>query len=296
MAIKKINVFALILNYNSAAESVELFSLLNGFNLKYLKILVIDNNSFEIDKKELKDHIPAKNLLFNKKNLGYAGGNNVGIEIALKNDAKFIWLLNPDIRIKEETLPSLLEAFNLYDNLAAVGPRIIQRENMNKIFSDGEIIKWNMSCSTFHLNFNEMVSEIDPTFNDQIDYIDGSSILLNSAAIIEIGKLSEDYFLYFEETDWCFKAKNENWKLLINSHAVVYNLTSSKGKVFHYYMMRNRLIFCQKFHPDFNKVRSFYFKALLKELYLRLFKDLYLKPFYINRVKGFISGTVKTLI
>jgi len=140
-----------------------------------------------------------------------------------------------------------------------------------------------------------MVSEIAPTYNDQIDYIDGSSILLNLDAIREIGMLSEEYFLYFEETDWCYRAKNKNWKLLINSNAVVHNLTSKKENVFHFYMMRNRLIFCRKFHPNFRKVRNFYLNSLFNELFFRLVKGIYLKPFYISRVKGFLSGTLKTL-
>lgn len=288
-------VYALILNYNSSSDTIALYNSLKSFAFKFLRIIVIDNDSESFDKDCLKRDIPLQDLLFNFKNLGYAGGNNQGIEIALKNNAQFIWLLNPDIRIEEETLPTLLEAFELYENLAAVGPRIIQRENNIKIFSDGEIIKWNPACSTFHLNFNESVSEIDAKINDQVDYIDGSSILLNSAAFREIGKLSQDYFLYFEETDWCIKARQKNWKILVNSHAVVYNLTSRKENVFHYYMMRNRLIFCRKFHPDFREVRTFYFNALLKELYLRLVKGIYLKPYYLSRVKGFLSGTIKTL-
>ncbi len=293
MEFNQLITYAIILNYNSASDSVDLFENLEQQHCKYLRILVIDNNSSEEDQLQLKENIPARNLIFNDKNLGYAGGNNIGIEIALNEKADYVWILNPDIRINNQSLPILLKTISEDKTLAAIGPRIIQRNNPNKIFTDGEMLVMNKKCSTIQKNYNLEVSRVPKNIDYDIDYIDGSSILLNCEAIKEIGKLPEEYFLYFEETDWCFRARKHNFRLAVNSNASVYNLTSLKKSVFHYYFMRNRLIFSKKYHPDFIKVRNYYVKELLGEVGYRL-KGKYFKPFFKSRVKGLVSGIIKT--
>ncbi|MCG9973024.1 glycosyltransferase [Christiangramia crocea] len=290
---ERLNVFALILNYNSANETIELFKNLEEQNYKFLNILVIDNHSSNSDLIKLKENVPSKNLFLNKNNSGYAAGNNIGVDIALRQKADYIWILNPDIRITFYSLPILLNTIIEDKTLAAVGPRIIHRHNRAKIFSDGELLRMDEKCSTSQKNFNKDVSEIPGNVDYGIDYINGSSILLNCKAIREIGNFPEEYFLYFEETDWCFRARQNNWRLAINTNAIVYNLTSVKKSLFHYYFMRNKLIFCKKYHPDFSKVKNYYLKSLIREL-LNRFKGKYFRPFYKSRIKGFISGILFT--
>ncbi|MFD2517937.1 glycosyltransferase family 2 protein [Salinimicrobium flavum] len=290
---KWFKVFAVILNYNSAKESITLFKNLEEQNYKFLEILVIDNDSSESDQFELKENIPSESLIINNKNLGYAGGNNIGIEIALNKKADYVWVLNPDIRVNDQTLPILLKTISEDETLAAVGPRIIHRCNTLKIFSDGEMLVMDKKCSTTQKNYNRIISEIPKTIDYQIDYINGSSILLNCIALRDIGKFPEKYFLYFEETDWCFRAREKKWRLALNSNAVVFNLTSAKESVFHYYFMRNKLIFCKNYHPNFPQVRSYYFKSLLVEVFNR-FRGKYFKPYFKSRFEGFISGVFYT--
>ena len=288
------SVFALLLNYNSSVDTLELYDQLVALERLELKILVLDNNSTAAQKKILLRHIPKEEIIFNPKNLGYAGGNNVGIEIALNEQADYVWILNPDIRIEENTISTLLGTFKEKEKLAAVGARINHRKNRDLIFSDGEVLEMNERCSTYHKNHNLKAEEIPLKIDFNIDYIDGSSILISAQALKEIGGLCEDYFLYFEETDWCYRAKATNWKIAVNRNAVVYNSTSIKNGLFHYYMIRNRLIFSKKHHSEFDKVRAFYIKSLSRELINR-FEGQYFKPFFADRLKGLISGLLKTV-
>lgn len=293
MRFENLNIYAIILNYNSAEESIALYDNLKEGGYGNLNILVIDNASKAADRSQLKQNIPTNALIFNEKNIGYAGGNNVGIEVALIKNADYIWLLNPDIRVKNNTLSILLETALADVSLAAVGSRIIHRTNPSTIFSDGELLLMDEKCSTIHKNSHREVIDVPGGIDYKIDYIDGSCILLNANAINDIGKLSEEYFLYFEETDWCFRARNRKWKLAINSNASVYNLTSVKTDVFHYYFSRNKLIFSKKFHSNFNEVRSYYVKEIMKE-FLNRFKGKYFKPYYKSRLKGLLVGILKT--
>ena len=284
--------YAIILNYNSSNESIALFRNLEKLGEKSLVVLVIDNASPEEDRQLLKKAIPESNLILNNTNKGYAAGNNAGVNIALQKKADYIWILNPDIRADEKALKILIDTLTKDHQLAAVGPRIVHRHKPGFIFSDGEIMDRAL-CKTSHKNHNLPVAKVPSKLDYAIDYIDGSSILLNSKAVEEIGNLPEEYFLYFEETDWCFKAREMGWKLAVNSNAVVYNVTSDKKSIFHYYMSRNRLIFSKKYLANYRKIRKYYATIVIKELMDRL-KGKFLKPYFFSRLKGIFSGIIKT--
>ncbi|TBW25572.1 glycosyltransferase family 2 protein [Gramella sp. KN1008] len=286
--------YAIILNYNSSEESIALFRNLEELNEKSLVILVIDNASPEEDRQLLKNAIPKSNLILNNSNKGYAAGNNVGINIALQQEAEYIWILNPDIRVEKESLQLLLSTMNADKEIAAIGPRILRREDKEVIFSDGEKLYFDEKCSTEHKNSWLKDIDVSGSKDYDIDYVDGSCILLRASAIKEIGMLPEKYFLYFEETHWCVEAKRKGWKLAVNSNAKVFNLTSEKNGIFHYYFMRNRLLFCKRYHPNFKTVRRYYFNLLLNE-FLNRFKGKYFKPFYRSRLKGFFAGVYRTI-
>lgn len=288
-------IYILILNYNSAKESLALFYQLREFAFLNTKILVIDNFSFPSDRNLLTENIPGGNLILNNKNKGYAGGNNIGLKLALEDCADYMLILNPDIRLQKDSLSILLKSLKQDKNLAAIGPRIVKRENPILIFTDGELVIEDDSLQTIHQNHNKLIYDTKQKFNYAINYIDGSCILLNAKAVKEVGEFSEEFFLYFEETDWCFRAKQKGWDLAVNSNAVVYNLTSSKGRIFHYYMMRNKLIFCKKYFPHYQNVENFYLKSLIKE-FLDRFRGIYFKPHYFSRCRGFLSGALKNLI
>ncbi|SDR69142.1 glycosyltransferase family 2 protein [Christiangramia echinicola] len=286
--------YAVILNYNSWQESLILYTSLVELSRPDLKVIVLDNNSSETDKNHLERNIPAGDFIQNKQNLGYAGGNNVGVKKALEEGAEYIWILNPDIRITTSSLEILINSLEKNPKLAAVGPRIRSRENPDLIFTDGENLILDKECRTFHLNYNVPFKDIAPRINFDIDYIDGSSIFIRSQALLDIGIFSEHYFLYFEETDWCLRARSKGWKIAINSNAEVFNITSEKGKLFHFYMNRNRLILCKKYHPDFRSVLWFHAKKLFEELMNRIKGEAYLKPYYFARCKGFLAGLIKS--
>ena len=102
-----LKVYAIVLNYNSSDECIGLFKNLSQYNQRISEILIIDNASSIEDIENLKKNIPLDKLIFNSENLGFAGGNNIAIQKALTEKADFIWVLNPDIRIDDDTLPQL---------------------------------------------------------------------------------------------------------------------------------------------------------------------------------------------
>lgn len=286
--------YVIILNYNSAEETITLYHQVKELLYQDLKICVLDNCSKEEDKALLQKLIPSGDLILNKANLGYSGGNNLGIKLAIDAGADYVWLLNPDIRIENTTLPILTETLLLDKSLAAVGPRIIKREDPDTIFSDGELIDTSTNFHTLHKNFNDKVKNQSVILDYDIDYIDGSCILFNCEAIKQVGYISEDYFLYFEETDWCTRAKRAGWKLAVNRRAVAYNLTSEKKEVYHYYYTRNKLLFSKKFDLNYDSLKKREINTIVNEIRNRI-KGVYLKPYFFSRLKGLIAGITQKI-
>lgn len=282
-------IYALLLNYNSSEDTVVLYKQLCALKNDELKVLVIDNNSVKSQRNILLEHIPEKQIIFNYSNLGYAAGNNKGIKIALKEKANYVWILNPDIRIERDTLPTLLNLIKSRSKIAAVGPRIKLRVNEDQIFSDGGVVVYDKRCYTDLINYDCNVKDYPPSINFDIDYVDGSCILINTDAIQELGFLPKEYFLYFEETDWCTNAKRRGWHLGIDSFANAYNLKSPKNKNYIYYINRNRLLFAKKYHPSYWRVCFYYLKIISVKVYLALINK---NSFSLIKweVKGVLDG------
>ena len=281
--------YVVILNYNSSKDTIELYNSLIGF-YPNIKLIVVDNNSEQEEKELLLKSIDSNFLIFNKFNIGYAGGNNIGIKKAIKEDAKYVWILNPDIEINKNTLPILLKTIESNKNIAAVGPRICYSNIPSKIYSDGGIILQEKGFFTTHKNYNKESSSIDSlTKENEVDYVNGSVMLISVDAYIKIGFFKEDFFLYFEETEWCLRALKFKYKLIVNTEANAYHTSSKKGELYHFYMARNRIWLAK----SQNKYVFITLKEVTKTVVLQLLRELKKGKISQNtksRIKGLIAG------
>lgn len=251
-------------------------------------VLIIDNASKNNPFKEIQgDRV---HVICNKKNLGYSGGNNIGLKYALENNYQYSWVLNPDIEIESNTLELLLETMKQNSKIAAVGPRICDKVKRNEIYSDGGILN-SKSFSAWHLNSGLNIHDVDQIDNrSEPDYVNGSCILIRNKALSDIGLFYEKFFMYYEETEWCWRAKTKGYTISINKNAVVYHERSKKEHFFHYYLTRNRSVLSRIITGDRNwaKIRV---KDLLKETK----NNFFLKektPYLFDQLKGAIAGYV----
>lgn len=261
------HVFIVILNWKSARETCDLVtSLENNLDYDNFTILIVDNCSPDGSGQALRDSLPDHRLHFTDRNLGYAGGNNIGIDAAIREGADYIWILNPDIRVEPDALRLLVDEAEKDKTIAAIGPRICNRDDKGRIYSDGGRIDPSQGYYTYHEHSNRLVNEIPSKgiFYD-IDYVNGSAFLIRSNAIKQIGLLREDFFLYFEETEWCIRAKRNNWKLAINTQSVVYHRASPKKYRYYYYMTRNRIWLAKLYDNNYKKTVSILLSEILKQ-------------------------------
>lgn len=256
-------VAVIILNYKVKDDTLKCISSVVKSTYQTKEIIVVDNNSQDQLGKALKEFINIE-FIQNNKNLGYSGGNNVGIKKALSDGADYIFVLNPDTKVEENTISSLVET--LENEKADIESSKIYFQNSNIIwYAGGKMDLKNV------LGSHRGVDEKDKgQYNEvaETDFATGAAIFIKRRVFEKIGLFDERYFLYYEDADFCMRAKKAGFKIIYAPGAIVYhkNATSTGlgSPLQDYYITRNRMLFAAKFLPL--RTRLALFKEALKNL------------------------------
>ncbi len=246
---------AVILNYRSTDDTLAaLASLLAGDCLD-LSVIVADNTSAEQADPELAGRLPGRvRYLPTGRNLGYAAGNNLAIAEHLDAGVEYILLLNPDARVQQDTLGRLLTTARQNPQAGFVGPRLLDGDRPGRIVqSDGGRIDWERGAAPVHLHVHKPADTLGSEVAE-VDYVTGSCVLISRRVLEDVGLLPEDYFLYFEETDFSVRARRRGWLSLVDRAALARHHRRSTGEVpslpYLYYLTRNRGIFATRHLGD----------------------------------------------
>ena len=239
-----------IVSYNSSQDLRTLFSSIDTLSHQNFKIFLVDNCSSVEEQEQLKEFEARKDLFLirNVENAGFAAGNNLGMRKALVWQPDFIWLLNADTVVEPEALSSLLSVagknpqVDCWGNLVCSG---MPRENATVWCRGGEIdlAQQEVAMRSYGESYNPAAEPSNP---EVCDYIPGCSMFFRPELIEKVGFMPEDYFMYFEETDWCAEMNKKGLTLAVDPNAVVWHATddSKTASVFHtYYYNRNQLKF-----------------------------------------------------
>jgi GT2 family glycosyltransferase len=241
----------IIVNYNCAKDTIETIESLNKHNKSLFDIFVVDNNSQEDDLHYLKANLDDDvKLIKSKANLGFAGGNNLAIRKVLSQNYKYIFLLNPDTIIDDlNFFPIILEQIKT-NNPDILGPMIRYYPDTDKIYFAGGFVN-TFTGLTVMKDKKKNYKEYDNSSSFECDFITGCAMIIKKDLIESIGSLPEEYFLYFEESDFCMKAKRLGYKVLFTPKTYVYHKVSTSIKymsnTYVYYMVRNFRIFANKY-------------------------------------------------
>lgn len=196
---------------------------------------------------------PSLVLIETGENLGFAGGNNVGLRYILAQpDADYVWLLNNDTIVDGSALRAMVELSESRQQVGMVGSKLLDyfRNDVIQAAGGGRTSRWR--GLTRHLGRDQLDNgQWDDVLEP--DYITGASLLVKRETVEDIGLLEERYFLYSEEVDWCLRAREKGWKLLYSPRSRVWHkggATVRYGSPLHdYYTVRSMLLLVHKFHP-----------------------------------------------
>lgn len=200
-------------------------------------------------------------------NLGYAGGNNVGIRYALKSGAANIWILNNDTVVHSKALSQLVETLKKYPDAGFAGSKLLYYDRPDKIQAAGGGRVYFSFGVARHYGWNEADCE---RWNSPFEphYITGASLFVRREVCETVGLMDESYFLYAEEADWQLRARFHGWSTIYCPRSIVWHKESAnpvtRDPLIEYLNTRNTLILCKKFKRHllpiallFNLMRAF---------------------------------------
>ncbi|HEY9118057.1 MAG TPA: glycosyltransferase family 2 protein [Roseivirga sp.] len=273
-------------NYKQLPVTCELLNSIAQLSYPSLEVIVVDNQQLSDDSDIYSSILPDVIVLNAKENLGFAGGNNLGIQRA---NGEFIFLVNNDTELENGLIESLLSQFE-DQQIGAVSPIL-------KYYSAPELIQFAGFTKINSLTGrNDLLKLIEHETPYETPYFHGAAVMIKSEVIRKCGLMPEDYFLYYEELAWSNQIKAFGYKILVDpSVHVLHKESVSTGKnspLKLYYQTRNRVHFMRK-EGLLNWILfvSFFLivsipKNMAKHLILREWKHL--KAFRMGIVDGLI--------
>lgn len=222
-----------------------------------LLLIVVDNGSADGTAQAIRERYPQAVVLENGENLGFAEGNNVGIRYAMEHGAEYVMLLNNDTVVDLAMLTELLTVAEGDPTIGIVGPKMLYFDPPDVIWCAGNKIDWDRG-GLIRLQAEERDAGAEQT-PSEVDYITGCGICLRRAVIEQIGMLDPRFFIYYEESDWCLRARQAGWRVLYVPQARLWHKVSAAmgtaSPATDYYMARNVSLFIAKHHHGVRKLR-----------------------------------------
>jgi GT2 family glycosyltransferase len=233
-------------NYNQAEVTEEMLQSIDWTPL-ISEIIVVDNGSSINQVPQWTTKYPEVTFIRSEENLGFAGGNNLGVSHATGD---YLFFVNNDTEFTENLVETLAEQLDKDPNIGMISPRI-------NYYYDKLIVQYagftpmnyytcqNRSVGKGEKHNVEQIAAVEPT-----GYVHGAAMMVRREAILKAGLMDEIFFLYYEEFDWCERIRKAGYKITICHQALIYHKESisvgKSSKLKEYYMNRNRLLFIRR--------------------------------------------------
>lgn len=248
----KNKVYSVILNWNNYRDTIECVHSIQKTTYPNYEIVIVDNGSADDSQKILEKEFPKIKLIQTGKNLGFAGGNNQGIKYALERGADLVWVLNPDTIVASDTLGKMVQGISKND-VGIVAPKIYYYDFPNKVWFVGSLLSLKTGRAE-HVRYGE----IDKGQFDKelcLKWAPGTSLLIKKEVFEKVGFFDEKYFLFYEDVDFCVRARKTGFKIRFSPEAKIWHKVGStvgrRNPDNEYYKTRNRLYFVKKFNQAF---------------------------------------------
>ena len=268
------SVAIILLNWNGYQDTYECLKSLETLTYPHFHVFLVDNDSSDDSFTRLKeDQASGKfnvglTCIQSGGNLGCAGGNNVGIKKAYEQGFDYYWMLNNDTYVDPEALSTLVEVIDGDQKVGIVGSKIYYADTKLLWFAGGSVNSYIGTSKMIGID-EEDKGQYDEM--KEVDFIVGCSMLFRKEVIEYIGYLEEDYFIYYEDTDWNIRAKKAGWKIIYVPSSIIYHKESSSTKssdlspYYAYYLIRNGYLMVSRINANYKWIAFMY-------LFIRILK------------------------
>lgn len=283
-----------LLNYNGSEDTLACVASLENINYENYEIIVVDNASTDGSFEKLKKELGNKHtLLDSKRNGGFAYGNNIGIKHGLNNGAAYILLLNSDTLVEPDFLLKLIETADNNETAGIITGKILYENQRDKIWYGGGEINWKRFHGVHYTN-NSKDNFSNQDSATKITFASGCLMLIKREVFEKLGLLPEEYFMYYEDVDFCAKVYNNGYSIMYNPQCIIFHkVSASTGEEESAFSVewntRSRLIFMSKYKD--NSGIKVYVKAILFFYVTRLLvMAKYLRTKRFDKIKALIKG------
>lgn len=242
------------INYNGLKDTCELIESL-PLEDKSIEVIVVDNASAQDEATIIKERFPQVKIIRSKKNLGFAGGNNLGIKAA---KGKYLFFLNNDTLLKPQTsdIRSLISRLETSPKIGMVCPKI-------RFTWGNQLIQFAGYTPLTPITMRNKAIGCGEVDHGQFDtphltpYAHGAAMMIKREVIEKAGLMPECYFLYYEELDWSMMIRHAGYEIWYEPTCTVFHkesqTTGQNSPLRTYYITRNRLLFAQRNQQDMTK-------------------------------------------
>jgi len=260
-------IFIILLNWNGKKDTLECLASLQKIDYPHFQPLIVDNGSTDDSISAIRSAYPHIPILETKANLGFAGGNNVGIEWALAHHAEWILLLNNDTTVDPSLLTAFLAASREQPKAKILGAKILRYRDPAVIDHLGGL--WDGQKGEFISPDSGKPDH--PHFAMQpADYVCGAAFFMHRSVPATIGLLEPRFFLFWEESDYCYRAKKAGFEVWTAPEAKIWHKVSSSftgGKPhMHYFWWRSRLLWIER-NCSLEEKNKLYRKLIVPEVW-----------------------------
>lgn len=241
-------VAVIVLNWNGRDDTLACIESLEKQTYGPTKIIVVDNGSEDDSVCAIKARFPGITTLCTGENLGYAGGNNVGLRHVINSgDCEFVLVLNNDTLAPPDFVESLVHSSIEVGSRAVLSPLIVDNRQPPRIWYNGA--RWDRSKLMFVLD--KLPRPMDMPLVEETQIAIGCALFARVSVFVEIGVFDERLFLMHEESDWCFRAAKRGYKCYVTrrtklTHRVSVSFGRSDSLLMRYFEVRNRLYFAER--------------------------------------------------
>ncbi|MBP1157454.1 MULTISPECIES: glycosyltransferase family 2 protein [unclassified Paenibacillus] len=232
----------IIVNYNTCELTLNCLKSVYESQTSYrFEVLLIDNHSQDASVSEIKKHYPEVRLFCNNENVGFSRANNQGIRVA---KGTYVLLLNSDTVVQTDTFQNMIDFMEQHPRVGAAGCKVVLPDgSLDKACRRGfptpsasfyyafGISKWFPNNPKFN---QYQLSHLDPDKDYPVDCLVGAFMMVRKETIDQVGMLDEDFFMYGEDIDWCYRIKEAGWEIHYYPYTQIvhYKGASSRRKPF----------------------------------------------------------------
>jgi GT2 family glycosyltransferase len=218
----EIQVTCVVLNWNGWRDTIDCLDALKESAYPSLRLIVVDNGSTDDSVARIRTAHPDVLLLQAESNLGFAGGNNIGLRHALSHGADYVWLLNNDTTPDRNALSTLVRKAGEDKAIGAVASVCYYAASPAKVEA------WAGARVNLWIGYGRNTRE--PRQDDWFDSLNGTSMLIARAALEDVGLLDEGFFLYWEDTEFSIRLRKRGWRIAAAPDSrVLHKVNASTG-------------------------------------------------------------------